>query len=82
MISFSPLEPVVDKQGRLMPEWVGVFQLLAELDPEFGSGSPETVVSARKGRFYIDTAGSAGSTLYVKQASDISGDATKGWIQV
>lgn len=50
--------------------------------PETGTGSPEGVVSAPVGRFYIDTNGLAGSVLYVKRDSDVGGDASQGWILV
>ncbi len=47
-----------------------------------GSGSPEGVVSARSTRLYMDTAGSAGSILYIKRDESIAGDRTQGWILV
>ncbi len=42
------------------------------------TGSPEGVVSAVVGETYIDTAGGAGSTLYVK----VSGVGNTGWLVV
>lgn len=41
-----------------------------------GSGSPESVVTAPVGSMYTDTAGGAGTTLYVKE----SGTGSTGWI--
>ena len=41
-----------------------------------GTGSPETVVVANIGTIYLDSAGTTGVTLYVKEAGD--GLAT-GW---
>ena len=47
-----------------------------------GTGSPEGVITAGQGRIYMDDSGSAGSILYVKKLTDISGDQSKGWILV
>lgn len=41
-----------------------------------GVGSPEGVVNAKVGRLYVDTAGGAGTTLYVKESGDMT---TTGW---
>ena len=41
-----------------------------------GSGSPESSVTANPGSLYTDTAGGAGTTLYVKE----SGTGNTGWI--
>jgi len=43
-----------------------------------GSGSPEGVITAEPRSFYVDTAGGAGTVLYVKQ----SGTGNTGWILV
>lgn len=40
-----------------------------------GTGSPETVVAADVGALYVDVAGGAGTTLYVKE----SGTGNVGW---
>ena len=40
-----------------------------------GEGSPEGVVSAPVGTLYLDSSGSAGTTLYVKE----SGSGSTGW---
>ena len=44
-----------------------------------GSASPESVVESNMGRFYINTTGGVGTTLYAKVFDDIGGDRTKGW---
>lgn len=44
--------------------------------PLVGEGSPEGVVTAPIGALYTDTAGGAGTTLYVKE----SGVSNTGWI--
>lgn len=41
-----------------------------------GSGSPEGVVTANPGSMYLNTAGGAGTTLYVKE----SGGSNTGWV--
>lgn len=46
--------------------------------PASGSGSPEGVVTAEPFNLYVDTAGGAGTVLYVKQ----SGSGNTGWILV
>ena len=46
--------------------------------PIQGSGSPEGVVDADPTQRYMDTSGSAGSILYIKQ----SGSGDTGWILV
>ena len=43
-----------------------------------GAGSPEGVVTADPTALYMDTAGSSGSILYIKQ----SGAGNTGWILV
>lgn len=74
--------PIVDKDGRPTEVfWSWAFnmtntQLLS------GSGSPEGVVEAQALRLYMDTAGTAGSILYVKKTNDVGGDRTLGWILV
>ena len=47
-----------------------------------GSGSPEGVVEAQPTRLYMNTAGTAGSILYIKRDSDVGGDRSQGWILV
>ena len=42
-----------------------------------GSGSPETVVTAGRGSIYLNTAGGAGTTLYVKESGV---NTNTGWI--
>ena len=43
-----------------------------------GSGSPEGAIEAEPTQMYMDTAGSAGSILYIKQ----TGISDTGWILV
>jgi len=46
------------------------------LTPATGAGSPEGVVTAEIGKFYIDTTAAPGSVLYVKQF----GSGSTGWV--
>ena len=68
--------------GKLTERALKLIQLLVQLDILEGAGSPETVVEAKVRTLYMDTAGSAGSIMYVKKLADISGDRTKGWILI
>lgn len=45
-----------------------------------GSGSPEGIVSARKGKEYFDDTGAPSNNRYTKQVNDVAGDETLGWI--
>ena len=47
-----------------------------------GSGSPDGVVEAVKGREYMDEAGTASTIKYIKKFDDVAGDKTLGWILV
>ena len=68
-----------DKQTQQLNDF---FLLLSELDVATGSGSPEGVLAAGITKQYMDTAGTAGSILYIKRDADIGGDKTQGWILV
>lgn len=75
-------QPIVEPNGtqseifRLWAQRVTALQILT------GSGTPEATVSAPITTLYMDTAGTAGSILYIKRDTDIAGDPTKGWILV
>lgn len=47
-----------------------------------GEGSPEGVVEAILTGKYMDTLGTTGNILYIKQVNEVLGDKTKGWILV
>ena len=49
-----------------------------ELQPLSGAGSPEGAVTASPTRLYMDTSGTAGLVLYVKQ----TGTDNTGWVLV
>lgn len=60
-------------------------ELLQEIDHQaliFGTGSPEGVVEAVKGKTYQDDTGTAGNIRYAKQVDDVAGDKSLGWISV
>lgn len=74
--------PYVEKDGSLTGRALQQNILLVELDILEGSGSPEGVIEAKPRRLYMNTAGTAGSILYIKRDADISGDTKQGWILV
>lgn len=78
----DPAVPVVNKDGKVEPRFHTMMLNLLQLPIITGSGSPEGVVSARATRLYMDTAGSAGSILYIKRDESIANDRTQGWILV
>lgn len=82
IIAIGPYSPIATEDGLMTQEMAAFVNLVANLSIIEGSGSPETVVSASVSRLYMDTAGSAGSILYIKRDSDIGGDDTQGWILV
>ena len=79
IIALERYEAVVDRDGRLTLRATTFFEeLTREINlntPIQGTGSPETVITAEIGQRYMDTAGAAGSVLYIKQ----SGSAATGW---
>ena len=48
----------------------------------FGTGSPEGVVEAVKGREYMDESGTASNIKYIKKTDDVAGDRKNGWILI
>jgi hypothetical protein len=74
---------IIDDAGRMVQRFRSWSRALSRLSILEGSGSPEAVVEALPTRLYMDTAGTAGSILYVKRdADDGLGDKTKGWVLV
>lgn len=74
--------PVVDDMGRPTQILQLLSEEIARLPIIIGTGSPEGVVEARRGRQYMDDAGTTGTILYIKKLSDIGGDKKQGWILV
>lgn len=78
----NPTNPIIKVTGFMTQAFWSWAQLITEEQIITGSGSPETVVEAKQGVRYMDTAGIAGAILYVKRDSDIGGDRSQGWILV
>ena len=78
----SMAEPVVDNSGRPLRNLNLFSEALSRIPVLSGVGSPEGVVPSRSTRLYMNTAGTAGSILYIKQVDDVGGDKTLGWILV
>lgn len=75
-------DKIFSESGKLTSRGLLFFNELADLSIIEGAGSPEGVVEARIARRYMDTAGVAGSILYIKRDADVLGDKTKGWVLV
>jgi hypothetical protein len=80
----EPTRPIVlDNltQHDVFREWVRLITEQVNFDSTIiGSGSPEGVESAKKGRQYFDDTGAPSNNRYTKQVDDIAGDTTKGWV--
>jgi hypothetical protein len=72
-------ESLVDDKGRPTGKHFNWLLLVTDLQLAEGSGSPEGVLEASRLKQYFDTAGAAGSRMYIKVTDDILGDRTKGW---
>ena len=59
-----------------------LLQVIDEQSIVYGTGNPEGVVSAVKGKTYQDNTGTAGLIRYAKSVDDITGDKTQGWVLV
>jgi len=73
---------IASSEGFMQPPFRLWTAEMSRLDILQGAGSPEGVVSALQKRIYMDTAGTAGSILYIKRDTDIAGDDSKGWILI
>jgi hypothetical protein len=73
---------VVDEKGRPSQELNLFSEACSRLPVLIGLGSPEGVVEAQVSRLYMNSAGTAGSILYIKRDADIGGDKSQGWILV
>lgn len=73
---FLELSLTMTQQTRRFMNAVARFSILE------GSGSPEGVEEARTTRLYMDTAGTAGEILYIKQVDSVAGNKTAGWVLV
>lgn len=75
-------EPVIDANGRPLRNLNLFSEGASRLTILTGIGDPEGVVPSRSTRLYMDTTGTAGSILYIKQVDDVAGDKTMGWVLV
>lgn len=82
-VGTDPRLPIGDL-GRLIVRLYDVFREYAravnDLDDRSalrGTGSPEGVVVANRGRMYLRTDGGAGTTMYVKESND---GGNTGWV--
>ena len=84
MIILTPIasQSIVDPDGAMSEPFRVWSQRITALQILTGSGAPENVVSAPVLTQYMDTAGTAGSILYIKKLADIGADPKKGWILV
>lgn len=84
-MSLTPIpqsSQVVDGGGYMTQIFRNFLNTVARLSIMTGSGSPNGVIEARATRLYMDTAGSAGNILYIKQVDSVAGDKTQGWVLV
>ena len=75
-------QPLVEENLTTTQQTRTFMNAVARLSKLTGSGSPEGVVEAMAEREYMDTAGIAGSILYIKQVDSIARDTKLGWILV
>lgn len=71
---------LVDAKGLATIEfltWLDqITRAINDVPPLTGSGSPEAVVAASVGRWYVDTDSVSGTGIYFKE----SGDGDTGWV--
>lgn len=73
-----PTTSIVNELGFMLNNFRTWTQQISRLSILEGSGSPEGVITASPTRMYMDTAGAAGSILYIKQ----TGTTNTGWVLV
>jgi len=75
-------QPIVEPNRTMSDPFRLWSQQVTAMQMQTGSGSPEGVLSAPVTTLYMNTAGTAGSILYIKRDTDISADPARGWILV
>jgi hypothetical protein len=75
-------QPIIELDGTMAEPFRFWAQQITGLQILTGSGSPEGVVSAPITTLYMNTAGTAGSILYIKKLAAVTTDPTTGWILV
>ena len=75
--------PMVEEDGSLTSQSRLFFGAIFRQALIVGTGSPEGIVIADIGASYMDRTGTTGSISYIKRdASDVAGDKSIGWILV
>lgn len=82
LIPIDPSQPIVDANGRPTQAFRAFLLELASSSLIEGTGSPEGIVEAKRGREYMDIAGVTSSIKYIKKYADIGGDRRLGWILI
>ena len=67
-------------QTRLF--FTNLLLVIDEQSIAYGTGNPEGVVSAIKGKTYQDNSGTASAIRYAKSVDDVGGDTAQGWILI
>ena len=85
-ITIPEYTAAITNEGIQTQELNDFFLALADAlefaDPATGTGSPEGVVTAKAGKQYRDTNGTASTIMYVKNLDDIAGNQSQGWILI
>ena len=76
----STTRPIINEDLTMSQELRTWTQIVTNVVPIIGAGTPETFIEADQRTLYMDDAGTAGNILYIKRDADIAGDKTKGWI--
>lgn len=74
--------PIIEENGTMSDPFRLWVQNVTNFQTLSGSGSPEGTVTAPITTFYMDEDGASGSVLYIKQKTDISADASVGWMLI
>jgi hypothetical protein len=76
----SPDNQLVDDSGISTQRTQIWLDQVTDLQIITGTGTPEGSVSANVSRLYLQTDGTDGAVLFIKQLSDIGGDPKYGWV--
>jgi len=82
IIPINPSSSLVNEDGAATTLFRDFILQVSEESMAIGSGSPEGLLEASKGKRYMDEDGTTGSILYIKKLESISGDRSQGWILV
>lgn len=82
IINVSASRPIISNDLTMSQEFRAWVQTISNHSLIIGEGSPEGIIAAFIGAEYMDSNGSSGSVKYIKQANNIAGDRSKGWILI